>query len=173
MPISHLIVPSRLLPFSLNAKLSCWPSLHYTHFSTLTPPAINLPWLKNIMVKGLDFLCLTESWHQPEGYSAVPWRQLAQSWPSCHDLGLSLIPLPAASSFEVLRLNAKPSFLMTVVLIYRPSDPTLPSLSLQLMVSWFIHSSLVPVYHLPPDIFWQTFEFVHGGTNSGKLQTDL
>lgn len=35
------------------------------------------------------------------------------------------------------------------------------------------HSSLVQVYHLLPDIFWQLFGLVHGGTESGELETDL
>ena len=91
---------------------------------------------EHIREKGLDFMCLTETWHQPEDYSALneasppgySYLEAARSTGRggglavihTQDLELSPIPLPATSSCECLAFKFKPPFSMTVLLIYRP-----------------------------------------------------
>ena len=84
-------------------------------------------------------MCLTETWHQPEVYSALneacphgySYLEAARSTgrgggPAVlyqQDLELSPISLPATSSCECLAFKCKPPFPMTVLLIYRPPKP--------------------------------------------------
>lgn len=81
-------------------------------------------------------MCLTETWHQPEVYSALneacpPGYSYLEAARSTgrggglavihrQDLELSPISLPATSSCECLAFKCKPPFPMTVLLIYRP-----------------------------------------------------
>ncbi|XP_051778115.1 uncharacterized protein LOC127526531 [Erpetoichthys calabaricus] len=89
---------------------------------------------EHIREKGLDFMCLTETWHQSEVYSALneacppgySYLEVARSigrgggLAIIHrqDLGLSPILIPATSSCECLAFKCKPPFPMTVLLIY-------------------------------------------------------
>ncbi|XP_073710666.1 uncharacterized protein [Misgurnus anguillicaudatus] len=91
---------------------------------------------EHIRENGLDFMCLTETWHQPEVYSALneacpPGYSYLEAARSTgrggglaviyrQDLELSPIALPATSSCECLAFKCKPPFPMTVLLIYRP-----------------------------------------------------
>ena len=79
---------------------------------------------EHIREKGLDFMCLTETWHQPEVYSALneacppgySYLEAARSTGQGgglavtykQDLELSPISLPATSSCECLAFKCKP-----------------------------------------------------------------
>lgn len=91
---------------------------------------------EHIREKGLDFMCLTETWHQPEVYTTLneacpPGYSYLEAARSTgrggglavihrQDLELSTISLPATSSCECLGFKCKPPFPMTVLVIYRP-----------------------------------------------------
>lgn len=84
-------------------------------------------------------MCLMETWHQPEVYSALneacppgySYLEAARSTSRVvvlavinrQNLELSSISLPATSSCECLAFKCKPLFPMTVLLIYRPPKP--------------------------------------------------
>ncbi len=88
----------------------------------------------HIMEKGLDFMCLTETWHQPEVYSTLNefcppgYSYLEKARTTGRGGGLAVIyrqqvelyPLPTLSSFECFAFKCKPPFPMTILLIYRP-----------------------------------------------------
>ncbi|XP_055022551.1 uncharacterized protein LOC129412584 [Boleophthalmus pectinirostris] len=95
---------------------------------------------EHIREKGLDFMCLTETWHQSQVYSALneacppgyTYLEVARS--TGHrggglavihrqHLELSSISLPPTSSCECLAFKCKPPFPVTVLLIYRPPKP--------------------------------------------------
>ena len=94
---------------------------------------------EHIREKGLDFMCLTETWHQPEVYSALneacpPGYSYLEAARRTgrggglavihkQDLELSPMVLPTTSSFECLAFTCKPPHPMTVLLIYRPPKP--------------------------------------------------
>ena len=91
---------------------------------------------EHIRERGLDFMCLTETWHQPEVYSALneacpPGYSYLEAARRTgrggglavihrQDLEFSPISLPATSSCECLAFKVKPPFPMTVLLTYRP-----------------------------------------------------
>ena len=91
---------------------------------------------EHIRERGLDFMCLTETWHQPEVYSALneacpPGYSYLEAARRTgrggglavihrQDLEFSPISLPATSSCECLAFKIKPPFPMTVLLTYRP-----------------------------------------------------
>ena len=113
---------------------------------------------EHIREKGLDFMCLTETWHQPEVYSALNeacpsgYSYLEAARSTGHggglavihtqDLELSPIPLPATSSCECLAFKFKPPFSMTVLLIYRP--PKSNSALIQKYLIWVDTPSCPP-----------------------------
>ena len=82
-----------------------------------------------------SFMCLTESWHQPEVYSALneacppgySYLEAARSTGLAvihrQDLELFPIPLPTTSSCECLAFKCKPPHPVIVLLIYRPQKP--------------------------------------------------
>ncbi len=90
----------------------------------------------HIMEKGLDLMCLTETWHQPEVYSPLNevcppgYSYLEKARTTGRGGGLAIIyrqkvelyplPLPILSSFECFAFKCKPPFPMTILLIYRP-----------------------------------------------------
>lgn len=93
----------------------------------------------HILENRTDFMCLTETWHQPEVYSAIneacpsayTYLQKARSTGRGGGLviihqtkfKLSALSLPEFSSFECLAFKCKPPFPMTILLIYRLPKP--------------------------------------------------
>lgn len=93
----------------------------------------------HIMDKGIDFMCLTETWQQPEVYCALneacpPGYSYLEKSRSTgrggglaiihrNELELSPLPLPVLSSFECLGFKCKPPLPLTILLIYRPPKP--------------------------------------------------
>ena len=93
----------------------------------------------HIADKHIDFMCLTETWQQPEVYSALneacPPGYSYLEKARCTGRGgglavvyrsnfdLSPLPLPAYSSFECLAFKCKPSCSFTILLVYRPPKP--------------------------------------------------
>ena len=84
-------------------------------------------------------MCLSETWHRPEVYSALNeacppgyfYHEKARSTGRggglaiLHrgELELTPLPLPKFSSFECLAAKCKPPLLMTILVIYRPPKP--------------------------------------------------
>lgn len=96
----------------------------------------------HILEKSLDFMCITETWHQPNTFSSLnescpqgySYLQKARSTGRGgglsviyrSDLDLSLQPLPELSSFECLAFKCKSPSPVLFLLIYRPpkSNPS-------------------------------------------------
>lgn len=93
----------------------------------------------HILDKRLDYMCITETWHQPntfsslneccpQGYSYLqkacsPGHGGGLSVINCRDLELSPQPLPEQSSFECLAFTCKIPSPVLFLLIYRPPNP--------------------------------------------------
>ncbi|XP_072571304.1 uncharacterized protein [Paramormyrops kingsleyae] len=94
---------------------------------------------EHILENGLDLLCLTETWHEPEVFytlneSCPPGYSYFEKARSTgrggglaaihsQDLELSSIPLPVLSTFECLAFKCKPPLSLTFLLVYRPPKP--------------------------------------------------
>ncbi|KAL7831043.1 hypothetical protein SRHO_G00305450 [Serrasalmus rhombeus] len=90
----------------------------------------------HISDRGLDLMCLTETWHRPEAFSVLneacpsgySYLQKARSTGRGggltviyrSDLKLSLLPLPHLSSCECVAFKCNSSSPVTFLLIYRP-----------------------------------------------------
>lgn len=93
----------------------------------------------HILDKGLDYMCITETWHQPNTFSSLnescpqgySYLQKARSIGRGgglsviyrSDLELSLQPLPELSSFECLAFKCKSLSPVLFLLMYRPPKP--------------------------------------------------
>lgn len=124
---SVLQTVQRFIPQSL-VKIELFNAQSINNKSTLTE--------EHIKERGFDFMCLTETWHQLEVYSALneacplgySYLEAARSAGRGGGLavifrqGLKVTPitLPVTSSCECLAFKCKPPFPMTVLLIYRP-----------------------------------------------------
>lgn len=119
-------------------------SLQYTTPSNINIVLFNTQSLSNksclihshILDRNIDIMCLTETWHQPEGYftlnEACPpgYQYLEKARHSGRggglavlhrsDLKLTPLSLPTLSTFECLAFRCKPPFTMTILIIYRP-----------------------------------------------------
>lgn len=90
----------------------------------------------HILDRNIDIMCLTETWHQPEGFLALNeacppgYQYLEKARLSGRggglavlhrsDLKLTPLSLPELSTFECLAFRCKPPITMTILLIYRP-----------------------------------------------------
>lgn len=90
----------------------------------------------HILEKGIDIICLSETWHNPVAYSvlneACPpgYTYLEKAWTTGHGGGLVVIhskiwnchhsPLPKLSTFECLAVKCKHPRSITILLIYWP-----------------------------------------------------
>lgn len=129
-----------------NTSSVLWPLKRFAISSTLkielfyTQSLINKSSFiqDHIIDKGLDLMCITETWHQPEVYSALneacppDYSHLEKACSTGHGgslavihwqkLELSPLSLPTLSSFECLAFKRKPPFCVTI-LIYWPPKP--------------------------------------------------
>ncbi|KAL6471532.1 hypothetical protein MHYP_G00201820 [Metynnis hypsauchen] len=93
----------------------------------------------HILDKCLDYMCITETWHQPDTFSSLNescppgYRYLQKACSTGRggglaviyrcELELSLQPLPELSSFECLAFKSKHLSSVLFLLIYRPPKP--------------------------------------------------
>jgi hypothetical protein len=126
-------------------SIVCWPVLQAAALATskviqlglLNAGSINNKGLLlNNTDRGLDFLCLSKTWHQPNEYISLKqctqsgYTYLDCSHTSGHGGGLDVIcrtdgtvkstPVPAISYFECMAFKSTGSVSVLPVLIYRP-----------------------------------------------------
>ena len=128
---SSLLRPVQRLVASSSSKIELLNAQSITNKSCLIHD--------HILDKCLDYMCITETWHQPNTFSSLnescpqgySYLQKALSTGRggglsvIHrsDLELSLQPLPELSSFECLAFKCKSPSPVLFLLIYRPPKP--------------------------------------------------
>lgn len=128
---SSLLRPVQRLVASSSSKIELLNAQSITNKSCLIHD--------HILNKCLDFMCITETWHQPDTFlslneSCPPGYSYLQKARSTgrggglsvihrSDLELSLQPLPELSSFECLAFKCRSPSPVLFLLIYRPPKP--------------------------------------------------